>query len=91
MDDFDNDTVDDEANAQVTAGEQLTERQVLDGLLVHSANNYADTAGPLGRREHAGLRGQDERTRRPPRDGPHPLRRSQRLRSPARSRPPATS
>jgi D-alanyl-D-alanine carboxypeptidase (penicillin-binding protein 5/6) len=40
---FDDDTVEDEANAQVTAGEVLTERQLLEGLLVHSANNYADT------------------------------------------------
>ena len=43
VDDYDNDTVDDEANAQVTLGEVLTERQLLGGLLVHSANNYADT------------------------------------------------
>jgi D-alanyl-D-alanine carboxypeptidase (penicillin-binding protein 5/6) len=41
--DFNNDTVQDEANAQVTAGEILTERQLLEGLLVHSANNFADT------------------------------------------------
>jgi serine-type D-Ala-D-Ala carboxypeptidase (penicillin-binding protein 5/6) len=40
---FDDDTVDDEANAQVAAGEVLTERQLLEGLLVHSANNYADS------------------------------------------------
>jgi len=43
VDDFNNDTVEDEANAQVTAGEVLTERQLLEGLLVHSANNFADT------------------------------------------------
>jgi D-alanyl-D-alanine carboxypeptidase (penicillin-binding protein 5/6) len=43
VDDFDNDTVEDEANAEVTVGEVLTERQLLDGLLVHSANNFADT------------------------------------------------
>jgi len=41
--DFDTDTVEDEANAQVTLGEALTERQMLEGLLVHSANNFADT------------------------------------------------
>ena len=41
--DFDNDTVEDQANAQVTLGEVLTERQLLEGLLVHSANNFADT------------------------------------------------
>ena len=43
VDDFDNDTVEDQANAQVTVGEVLTERQLLEGLLVHSANNFADT------------------------------------------------
>jgi len=43
VDDFNNDTVEDEANAQVTVGETLTERQLLEGLLVHSANNFADT------------------------------------------------
>jgi len=43
VDDFNNDTVEDEANAQVTVGEVLTERQLLQGLLVHSANNFADT------------------------------------------------
>jgi len=32
-----------ETSVPVTAGEVLTERQVLDGLLVHSANNLADT------------------------------------------------
>jgi serine-type D-Ala-D-Ala carboxypeptidase (penicillin-binding protein 5/6) len=43
VNDFNNDTVEDEANAQVTVGEVLTERQLLEGLLVHSANNFADT------------------------------------------------
>ncbi len=43
VDDFNNDTVEDEANAQVAVGEVLTERQLLEGLLVHSANNFADT------------------------------------------------
>ncbi len=43
VDDFNNDTVEDQANAQVSVGEVLTERQLLGGLLVHSANNYADT------------------------------------------------
>jgi len=42
VDDYDNDTVDDDSNAQVAVGEQLTEQQVLSGLLVHSADNYAD-------------------------------------------------
>jgi serine-type D-Ala-D-Ala carboxypeptidase (penicillin-binding protein 5/6) len=40
--DYDNDTVDDDSNAAVTLGEQLTEEQVMSGLLVHSADNYAD-------------------------------------------------
>jgi D-alanyl-D-alanine carboxypeptidase (penicillin-binding protein 5/6) len=43
VNDFENDTVEDEANAQVALGEVLTERQLLQGLLVHSANNLADT------------------------------------------------
>jgi D-alanyl-D-alanine carboxypeptidase (penicillin-binding protein 5/6) len=42
IDDYNNDTVDDESNAQVTLNEQITEQQVLGGLLVHSADNYAD-------------------------------------------------
>jgi D-alanyl-D-alanine carboxypeptidase len=41
VDEFNNDTVTDQANAQVTVGEVLTELQLLGGLLVHSANNYA--------------------------------------------------
>jgi D-alanyl-D-alanine carboxypeptidase (penicillin-binding protein 5/6) len=43
LNDYDTDTVNDEANAQVNLGEVLTERQLLGGMLVHSANNYADT------------------------------------------------
>ena len=43
LDDFETDTVEDEANAQVAVGEVLTEHQLLEGLLVHSANNFADT------------------------------------------------
>ncbi len=42
MDDYNNDTVDDDSNAQVTLNEQISEQQVLGGLLVHSADNYAD-------------------------------------------------
>jgi D-alanyl-D-alanine carboxypeptidase (penicillin-binding protein 5/6) len=42
VDDYNHDTVNDDSNAQVTVGEQLTEAQVLTGLLVHSADNYAD-------------------------------------------------
>ena len=40
--DYDNDTVNDDSNAQVVAGEKVTEEQVLGGMLVHSADNYAD-------------------------------------------------
>ena len=42
VDDYDHDTVNDDSNAQVLVGEQLTEQQVLGGMLVHSADNYAD-------------------------------------------------
>jgi D-alanyl-D-alanine carboxypeptidase (penicillin-binding protein 5/6) len=42
LDDFNGDTVSDQANAQVSLGEVLTERQLLGGMLVHSANDYAD-------------------------------------------------
>jgi D-alanyl-D-alanine carboxypeptidase (penicillin-binding protein 5/6) len=42
VDDYDNDTVNDDSNAQVTLNEQITEKQVLGGMLVHSADNYAD-------------------------------------------------
>lgn len=42
-----------DTSVPVTAGERLTERQLLDGLMVHSANNFADTlarwdAGSIG-------------------------------------------
>ena len=40
--DYDLDTVSDDSNALVQAGEVLTEREVLGGMLVHSADNYAD-------------------------------------------------
>jgi len=43
LDDFDNDTVTDQANAQVVLGEQISERDLLGGMLVHSANNFAYT------------------------------------------------
>ena len=42
VDDFDTDAVSDDSNAQVTLGEQITEQQLLGGLLIHSADNYAD-------------------------------------------------
>lgn len=40
--DFEQDTVTDQASAQVSAGEVLTERQLLTGMLVHSADDFAD-------------------------------------------------
>ena len=40
--DYDADTQEDQANAAVTVGEVLTELQMLQGLLIHSANNFAD-------------------------------------------------
>jgi D-alanyl-D-alanine carboxypeptidase (penicillin-binding protein 5/6) len=42
VDDYDNATVDDDSNAAVTLNEQISEAQVMGGLLVHSADNYAD-------------------------------------------------
>jgi D-alanyl-D-alanine carboxypeptidase (penicillin-binding protein 5/6) len=42
VDDYDFDTINDDSNAQVTLNEQITEQEVLGGLLVHSADNYAD-------------------------------------------------
>ena len=42
VDDYDNATVDDDSNAAVTVNEQISEADVLGGLLVHSADNYAD-------------------------------------------------
>ena len=42
VDDYDHDAVNDDSNALVAVGEQLTEQQLLGGLLVHSADNYAD-------------------------------------------------
>jgi serine-type D-Ala-D-Ala carboxypeptidase (penicillin-binding protein 5/6) len=41
VNDYESDTTQDEANAQVALGEVLTERQILTGMLVHSANNLA--------------------------------------------------
>jgi serine-type D-Ala-D-Ala carboxypeptidase (penicillin-binding protein 5/6) len=40
--DYDTDTNEDEANAAMTVGEVLTEQQLLEGMLVHSANDFAD-------------------------------------------------
>jgi D-alanyl-D-alanine carboxypeptidase (penicillin-binding protein 5/6) len=42
VDDYDNATVDDDSNAAVTVNEQISEADVMGGLLVHSADNYAD-------------------------------------------------
>jgi len=38
---YDSDTVTDQANVPLQAGETLTERQMLEGMLVHSANDLA--------------------------------------------------
>jgi D-alanyl-D-alanine carboxypeptidase (penicillin-binding protein 5/6) len=40
--DYDFDTVSDQSNALVSAGEVVTEEQLLAGMLVHSADDYAD-------------------------------------------------
>ncbi len=42
VDDYDSATVDDDSNAEVTLNEQISEADVLGGLLVHSADNFAD-------------------------------------------------
>jgi serine-type D-Ala-D-Ala carboxypeptidase (penicillin-binding protein 5/6) len=42
VDDYDSATVDDDSNAEVSLNEQISEADVLGGLLVHSADNYAD-------------------------------------------------
>ncbi len=40
--DYDSDTNNDDSNALVAPGEVISERQLLNGMLVHSADNYAD-------------------------------------------------
>ena len=42
LNDYESDTVNDDSNAQVTLNEQISEEDVLGGMLVHSADNYAD-------------------------------------------------
>ena len=42
VDDYDSATVNDDSNAEVTLNEQITEAQVMGGMLVHSADNFAD-------------------------------------------------
>jgi D-alanyl-D-alanine carboxypeptidase (penicillin-binding protein 5/6) len=42
VDDYDNATVNDDSNAEVTLNEQIPEALVLGGMLVHSADNFAD-------------------------------------------------
>jgi serine-type D-Ala-D-Ala carboxypeptidase (penicillin-binding protein 5/6) len=42
VDDYNQDVVSNDSSALVTLNEQITEEQVLGGLLVHSADNYAD-------------------------------------------------
>ena len=39
---YEDDVESDQANIQVDVGEVLTEHQMLEGMLVHSANNFAD-------------------------------------------------
>ena len=42
LNDYDNDTVNDDSNAQVALNEQISEEQVFGGMLIHSADNFAD-------------------------------------------------
>ena len=42
LNDYDDDAAQNNSSALVAAGEQLSEAQLLGGLLVHSADNYAD-------------------------------------------------
>jgi serine-type D-Ala-D-Ala carboxypeptidase (penicillin-binding protein 5/6) len=42
VDDYEQDVVSNDSSALVTLNEQITEEEVLGGLLVHSADNYAD-------------------------------------------------
>ena len=42
VDDYDNATDNDDSNAAVVLNEQISEADVMGGLLVHSADNYAD-------------------------------------------------
>jgi D-alanyl-D-alanine carboxypeptidase (penicillin-binding protein 5/6) len=42
VDDYNHAAVDDDSNAAVSVNEQISEADVLGGLLVHSADNYAD-------------------------------------------------
>ncbi len=39
---YEDDVASDQANIEVAVGEVLTEHQLLEGMLVHSANNFAD-------------------------------------------------
>ena len=69
----------DEANAQVTLGEVLTERQLLGGMLVHSANNYADTLAMWDAGSIPAFVAKMNRTAAVARDGSHALRRPERV------------
>ncbi len=42
---YDQDTATDQANVPLAAGEVLSERQMLEGLLIHSANDFAYSLG----------------------------------------------
>ena len=69
---YDQDTATDQANVPLAAGEVLSERQMLEGLLVHSANDFAYSLGAWDAGSVPGLRGQDERRRRPSSAWPRP-------------------
>jgi D-alanyl-D-alanine carboxypeptidase (penicillin-binding protein 5/6) len=53
LDDYNNDTVTDQANAQVNLGERISEKNLLGGMLVHSANDFA---GALARWDAGSVR-----------------------------------
>ena len=76
--DYDADTNNDDSNALVAPGEVITERQLLNGMLVHSADNYADMLASWDAGSIASLRGEDELRRGAARHEPDPLRRRQR-------------
>ena len=69
-----------ESVVPVAAGEQLTELQALQALLLPSANNIAAVLARLGRRLDRPVRRPDECRRAASRHDPHPLHRPERLR-----------
>ena len=52
---------DGDSNLDVVAGEHLTERQLLEALMIPSAGQHRRLSRPLGRREHPCVRAEDER------------------------------